>query len=106
MLIEFCERVLMRTNTCFEHNLRRRYTWKAPGDIRHLQIDYILMKQRYRNSVKNAAAYPGDDCDSDHNLVMIKVKLRLKRVCSGKKIKKWNIEKLTGGHWGKVCKRC
>ena len=29
---------------------------------------------------------------------MIKVKLRLKRVCSGKKIMKWNLEKLKGGH--------
>lgn len=63
--------------------------------MRCLQIDYILVKQRYRNSVKNAAAaYPGADWNSDHNLVMIKVKLRLKRVCWGKKVKKWNREEL------------
>ena len=56
MLVEFCEsRNLMIANTCFEHNLRRRYTWKSPRDTRRLQIDYILVKQRYRNSVKNAA---------------------------------------------------
>ena len=26
MLVEFCER-----RTCFEHSLRRRYTWKVSG---------------------------------------------------------------------------
>ena len=64
-------------------------TWKASRYIRCLQIDYILVKQRYRNSVKNAAAaYPGADWNSDRNLVMIKVKLTLKSVCWGKKVKK------------------
>ena len=52
------------------------------------------MKQKFRKSVKNAAAYPGADCNSDHNLVMIKVKLRLKRIRGGKKVKKWSREKL------------
>ena len=42
MLVDFCKRRKgMITNTWFEHNLRRRYTWKAPGDIRRLQIDYL-----------------------------------------------------------------
>ena len=85
MLVEFCEcRNLMIANTCFEHNLRRRYPWKSPGDTRRLQTEYILVKQRYRNGVKHAAAYP----ITDHNLVMMKMKLKLKRVCGGKKIKK------------------
>ena len=89
MLVEFCERRnLIIANACFEHNLRRRYTWKSPGDTRHLQTDYLLVKQRYCNGVKHAAAYPGADCYSYHNLVMMKIKLKLKRVCGGKKIKK------------------
>ena len=101
MLVEFSERRnLTIANTCFEHNLRPRYTWKAPGDTRRLQIDYILVKQRYRNSVKNAAAYPGADCNSDHNLVMMKTKLKLKRLYGGKRIKKWNMEKLKSYHRG------
>ena len=74
MLVEFCERRnLMIANTCFEYSLRRRYSWTSPEDTRRLQIDYILVKQRYRNSVKNAASYPGADCYSDHNLVMMKL---------------------------------
>ena len=41
------------TNTWFEREKRRRHTWKSPGERRgRFQIGYILVKQRYRNSVK------------------------------------------------------
>lgn len=54
-LAEFCRRQKMVvTNTWFKQEKRRRYTWKAPGDSARYQLDYILTKQRYRNSVKNA----------------------------------------------------
>ncbi|KAG7494322.1 hypothetical protein JOB18_027984 [Solea senegalensis] len=57
MLVDFYRRRgLTIANTCFEHHPRRRYTWKALGDIRRLQIDYIIVRERYQNSV-------GADCD-------------------------------------------
>ena len=37
------------------------------------QIDYILIKNRFRNSVKCAKTYPGADIFSDHNLVAAKI---------------------------------
>ena len=80
MMVEFCRRKkMMITNTWFDHNKRRRYTWKKPGDTERFQLDYIAVRQRYRNSVKNARSYPGADIDSDHNLVMMNVNIRLKR---------------------------
>jgi len=80
-LVDFCKRMgMMVTNTWFEHENRRRYTWKRPGDTGRFQIDYILVKQRYRNSVQNSRAYPGADANTDHNLVMAKIRLRLKKV--------------------------
>lgn len=49
-LIEFCTKYkLSTTNTHFQHHKRRRYTWKAPGDTRLLQVYYILIKERFRN---------------------------------------------------------
>lgn len=40
-LVEFCRaKKLMATNTWFEQENRRRYTWKQPGDIRRYQLDY------------------------------------------------------------------
>jgi exonuclease III len=53
MLIDFCERNgLVITNTLFKKPKRRLYTWKSPGDKSRYQLDYVLVKQRLRNSVK------------------------------------------------------
>ena len=78
-------------NTWFKHEKRRRYTWKKPGDTGRYQLDYILIKQRYRNSVKNSKAYPGADVYTDHNLVMAKIDLILKKIARRGKSKKWNL---------------
>ncbi|PNF43555.1 hypothetical protein B7P43_G03904 [Cryptotermes secundus] len=44
MLIDFCERNgLTVTNTWFKKPKRKLYTWKAPGDWRQHQLDYILV---------------------------------------------------------------
>ena len=73
-LIEFCKRQnLVITNTWFEQEKRRRFTWKSQGDLRRYQIDYILVRQRYRNCVKSSWSYPGADVDSDHNLVAMRL---------------------------------
>jgi predicted dithiol-disulfide oxidoreductase (DUF899 family) len=63
-----------------------------PGDIGRYQLDYILVKQRYRNSVKNSRSFPGADIDSDHNLVMMKAAVRLKKLQTAKRTKKWMLE--------------
>src|ERR1044072_5406888 len=94
-VVEFCKRnKLMITNTWFEQEKRRRYTWQKPGDTGRYQIDYIMVKHRYRNSVKSSWSYPGADVDSDHNLVAMRVQVRLKRIKKGKREWKWDVDKL------------
>ena len=42
---ELCwQRKLVVTNTCFEHEKRRRYAWKLLRDTRRYQLDYILVR--------------------------------------------------------------
>jgi hypothetical protein len=54
MLIAFCETAgFVITNTWFKKPKRWLYTWKAPGDQHQYQLDYTLVKQRFRNSVKD-----------------------------------------------------
>src|SRR6478609_9107741 len=80
-LIEFGKgQNLVITNSWFEQDKSRRYTWKSPGDFRRYQIDYILIRQWYRNSVKSLWSYPGADADSDHNLVAMRLKFKLKKI--------------------------
>ena len=64
-LVDFCKRQkLIVTNTWFQQEKRRRYTWKAPGDGACYQLDYIMVKERYRNSVKTSRAMPGADANT------------------------------------------
>src|SRR5579864_8047217 len=70
---------------------RQWYTWRNPGGKSRSQIDYILVRQRYRNSVKSSQSYPGADEDSDHNLVAMRVELKLKKLNRGvRKQRKWD----------------
>ena len=44
------------------------------------QIDYILCSQRWRSSIQSAKTRPGADCGSDHELLIAKLRLKLKKV--------------------------
>ena len=80
-LVNFCEQHSFTIlNTYFQHPQRRLYTWISPGDVRRNQIDYILVKSRFRNSIRNCRTYPGADINSDHVPVVCKMKLKLKKV--------------------------
>jgi exonuclease III len=59
--------------------MRRIYTWKMPGENARYQIDYILVKNRFKNQVKFGKTYPSADCDSDHNIVIVKCEFRYKK---------------------------
>jgi hypothetical protein len=42
-------------------------------------MDYILVKNRFRNNAKDVQTLPGADIDSDHNLLVAKICTRLKK---------------------------
>ena len=44
------------------------------------QIDYILCSQRWRSSIQSAKIRLGADCCSDHELLIAKFRLKLKKV--------------------------
>jgi hypothetical protein len=96
MLINFWERNgLIVNKTWFRKPKRRPYTWKAPGNWSRHQLDYILVKHRFRKSVKDVQTLPGADIDSDHNLLVAKICTRLKKVTRFQKRRpQWDFEKL------------
>jgi len=57
-------------------------------------LDYILVKMRYQNSVKNALTAPGADADIDHNLLIMKTRMTLKKIKRKARRKRWNREVL------------
>ena len=44
------------------------------------QTDYVLCSQRWSSSIQSAKTRPGADCGSDHELLIAKFRLKLKKV--------------------------
>ena len=79
--MEFCQdNALVIANTLFQQHKRRLYTWTSPDDQRQNQIDYILCSQRWRSSIQSTKTRPGANCGSDHELLITKFRLKLKKV--------------------------
>ena len=80
-LIEFCqENALVIANTPSSNNTREDYTWTSPDGQHQNQIDYILCNQRWRSSIQSTKIRPGADCGLDHELLIAKFRLKLKKV--------------------------
>ena len=80
-LIEFFyENTLVIANTLFQQHKRRLYTWTSPDGQHRNQTDYILCSQGWRSSIQSAKSRPGADCGSDHELLIAKFRLKLKKV--------------------------
>ena len=80
-LIEFCqENALVIANILFQQHKRRLYTWTSLDDQHWNQIDYILCSQRWRSYIQSTKRRPGADCASDHELLITKFRLKLKKV--------------------------
>ena len=80
-LIEFWqENSLVIANTLFQQHKRRLYTWTSPDGQYQNQTDYILCSQRRRSSIQSAKNNPGTDYGSDHELLIAKLRRKLKKV--------------------------
>ena len=71
---------LVIANTLFQQHKRRLYTLTSPDGQYQNQIDYILCSQRWRSSIYSAKPRLGADCGSDHELLIAKYRLKLKKV--------------------------
>ena len=69
-------------------NIRKHYlhlsegysTWTLPDGQHRNQIDYILCSKRWRSSIELAKTRAGANCGSDHELLIAKFRLKLKKV--------------------------
>ena len=79
--MEFCqENALVIANILFQQQKRRLYTCTSPDGQNQYQTGYILCSQRWRRSIESAKTRLGVDCGSDHDLLIAKFRLKLKKV--------------------------
>ena len=80
-LIEFCqENTLVIAITLFQQHKRRLYTWISPDGQHQNKIDDILCSQTWRSSIQSAKTRLRADCGSDHELLIAKFRLKLKKM--------------------------
>lgn len=78
-LIQFAaDNGLVIANSLFKHHPRRLYTWTSPSGTFRNQMDYVLIKLRWKTSISDVHTLPGADFGSDHRLVVCALKLKLK----------------------------
>ena len=88
---------LTLANTLFPHKTSRRTTWHAPNGQVHNQIDFIMTPCRFKSSINKAKTrtYPGADIGSDHDLVLLVMKLKLRKQYQANNPRiKFNLDKL------------
>ena len=72
------ERNLIITNTQYQKREGKLWTYISPGGNR-FQLDYILIRRKWRNSVKNVEAYNTfASVGSDHRIVSAHIRLSLR----------------------------
>jgi hypothetical protein len=70
---------LVVKSTMFPHRNTRihKYIWTSPDGKTHNQIDHILINRRWRSNTLDVRSFRGADCDTNHFLVVAKVRERL-----------------------------
>ena len=74
------QNALAIANTLFQQHKGRLYTWTLPDGQHENQIDYILCSQRWRSPLQSPKIRLGADCGSDHEILIAKFRLKLKKV--------------------------
>ena len=68
---------LVFRSTMFPHRNIHKYTWTSPDVQTYNQIYHILINRRWHLSMLNVRCFRGADCDTDHSLVVAKVREKL-----------------------------
>ena len=83
----------------FPYRNIHKYTWTSPDGKTHNHMDHILRERerdrRWHSSIPYVRRFKGADCDTDHYLVVAKVRERL--AVSKQAVQKFDGEKFNLG---------
>ena len=87
-LCDICgENDLVIGGTLFQHKTIHKLTWRSPDGRTESQIDHILVTGKWRRSLQDVKTRRLADVGSDHNLLIGKLALKLRKAKTGEKKK-------------------
>ena len=87
----FQENALVIANTFQQH--------KTSPDGQHWnQTDYIICSQRWRSSIQSSKIRLGADCGSDHELLIAKFRLKLKKIGKTTRTLRYDLNQIPYDH--------
>lgn len=69
-----------------------------PGTTDGNQIDHILIAKKWERIINDTRSYRGANADSDHYLVMTKIKMKIIRETAPQMKSRWDTWKLNEDH--------
>ncbi|KAJ8403068.1 hypothetical protein AAFF_G00359840 [Aldrovandia affinis] len=73
------EHELLAANTLFRKRMGKRWTFQDRATSMRRQLDYILVRKKWRKSILNAESYSTfDSVGSDHRVVAARLRLSLR----------------------------
>jgi hypothetical protein len=84
----------------FPHCRIHKYAWTSPDGQKQTQIVHVLIDTRRHSSVLDVRSFRGADCDTDHCLIVAKIRERLavsKRPVNKMDVDRFNPKKLSEG---------
>jgi endonuclease/exonuclease/phosphatase family metal-dependent hydrolase len=67
---------LIVKSTFPQRDIHKR-TWTSPDGVTHNQIDHVLIDKRQHSNILDVRSFRGADCDTDHYLVVAKLRERI-----------------------------
>ena len=92
-----CNQGLCIGNTFFKGSLRRRVSWRHPRSGHWHQLDMIITRRSFIGSFLKVRSYHSADCDTDHAMVVGKLRLQPRKpeTTSNACIQKIDVNKLS-----------
>jgi hypothetical protein len=84
----------------FPHHSIHKYTWISPDGQTHNQINHVLIHRRWHSSILDVRSFRGADYDTDHYLIVAKIRERLavsKQPVNKMDMDRFNLKKLNEG---------